>query len=197
MEIASQRDDKDGMLNDYVERFPCITTAQDNNQNNIEEISISSAESNKDEEPEDKKTADNNDWETEPEDSNEIADNTDDKIVIEDRGYEVVKPKNDDISTELDNNVAFTRHERVIKKFDCKKCYPYFHFQEDQPLRWTKPYYYEEADVMFKLDQDNYYRNSCFEENIAEQNHTLGEVHVKIKEWDDEDQCRMCREVMD
>ena len=61
MEIASQRDDKDGMLNDYVERFPCITTAQDNNQNNIEEISISSAESNKDEEPEDKKTADNND----------------------------------------------------------------------------------------------------------------------------------------
>ena len=58
------------------------------------------------------------------------------------------------------------------------------------------PFYHDEADAMVKLNQGLYYRDSHFEEDIVEHDYNFGESHDKIKGWDDEDQHRLCREVM-
>ena len=99
VDVASHGDDEDDMTHEDVDRFPYMPAKQDKDQNNDEDISTSSAEASKDMELEDQKRADNNDKETEPEDDNETLVKND-KTSIENKGDEVVKPKNYEISTE-------------------------------------------------------------------------------------------------
>ena len=120
-------------------------------------------------------------------------------VAVENRSDEMQLQDADE--SDDDEPYCRTRSGRISKPYDYSK-----HFPETAHVQmidegsgaglWLKPYYYDDEDVISKLGEGTFYRDSCFSENVVEQKIDSVNVDVLMQKWNDQDQHQLHHEAL-
>ena len=93
-------------------------------------------------------------------------------IVVENSLDEIIpEGAHGDIDEDTDNmvNQTVTRSGRISKLHDYAKYFPdasYSQIEDAEEGRWLKPQYYDDHEMVEKLSEVIFYRDSCFTEGV-------------------------------